>query len=142
MAVKIKSGQGPRSAHEYHSQQVHYLYRRFNGLDIDQTQTRPGIYALGTLPAGSYPLECIVRINTAFTSGEVIVGTSVAGSSALVVSSADVISGTTGSYETERYRGTYSTVDVPLYIQTKSSGATNGQADVWLSYLRGHPYIA
>lgn len=139
MAVKLKTG---RSAHEYHSQQIHYLYRRFNGFDIDQSATRPGFFPLGTLPAGSMPLEAIVRINTAFTSGEVIVGTSAAGSSALVVSTLDVVNGTTGTYITDRYKGTYSTVDVPLYIQTKSSGATNGQADVWLMYLRGHPYQA
>jgi hypothetical protein len=139
MAVKLKTG---RSAHEYHTQQAHYLYRRFNGFDIDQTVSGAGKFALGTLPAGAMPLECIVRVNAAFTSGEVIVGTSAAGSSALVVTTADVTSATTGTYVVDRYMGTYSTVDVPLYIQTKSTGATNGQVDVWLSYLRGHPYQA
>ena len=136
MALKAKTGQ---SARVYHTHQVHYLYKRFNGFDIDTTATQPGIFALGTLPAHSLPLEAIVRVNAGFTSGEVIVGTSAAGSSAVVVSTADVVNATTGVYVSDRYYGTYSTVDVPLFIQTKSSGQTNGQVDVWLSYLPAYP---
>lgn len=136
MALKAKTGQ---SARVYHTHQVHYLYKRFNGFDIDITATQPGIFALGTLPAHSMPLECVVRVNAAFTSGEILVGTSAAGSSAVVVSTADVANATTGVYISDRYMGTYSTVDVPLFIQTKSSGQSNGQADIWLSYLVAQP---
>src|SRR6185369_4841930 len=114
MALKAKTGQ---SARFYHTHQVHYLYKRFNGFDIDITATQPGIFALVTLPAHSMPLECVVRVNAAFTSGEILVGTSAAGSSAVVVSTADVANATTGVYISDRYMGTYSTVDVPLFIQ-------------------------
>jgi hypothetical protein len=136
MAVKLKTDQ---SARFYHTQQVHYLYRRFNGFDIDQTATQPGKFYLGVLPANCLPLETYVRVNTAFTSGEVIVGTSAAGSSAVAVSTLDVANGTTGVYVIDRYYGTLSTVDVPLYIQTKSSGQSNGQVDVWQAYLPAYP---
>src|SRR5262245_26633915 len=132
MAVTLKTGQ---SARLYHTQQVHYLSARFNGFDIPIDATQPGRFRLGTLPANAMPLETYVRVNTAFTSGEVIVGTSAAGSSALVVTTADITSGTTGTYVVDRYMGSYSTVDVSLYIQTKSSGQSNGQVDVWLAYL-------
>lgn len=135
MAVKIKHTRGPMSAYQYHTQQTHYLYRRFNGFDHSVTESGAGAFALGVLPAYAMPMECIVRVNTGFTSGEIIVGTSVAASSAAVVSTADVTSATTGVYVVDRYYGTYSTVEVPLYIQTKSTGQTNGQVDVWLSYL-------
>jgi len=137
MAITALRKQSARLQHG--AQQVHYLYKRFNGFDIDTTATQPAVFYLGVLPAHSMPLEAIVRVNAAFTSGEVIVGTSVAGSSAVVVSTADVVNGTTGTYVSDRYMGTYSTVDVPLYIQTKSSGQTNGQVDVWLSYLPAFP---
>ena len=124
-----------RSARLYHTQQVHYLNRRFNFNDIDQAVVNPGKFHLGVLPANSFPLETYVRINSSFTGANVIVGTSSAGSSAAVVSTADVTAGTTGSYVVDRYYGTYSTVDVPLFIQNKTSGETVGQADVWQAYL-------
>ncbi len=132
MAVKLKTGQ---SARLYHSQQVHYLSARFNGFDVDPTVSGAGKFRLGVLPAGSLPLDTYVRVNVAFTSGEIIVGTSAAGSSALVVTTADAAGGTTGTYIVDRYMGTLSTADVPLYIQTKSTGQSNGQVDVWLAYL-------
>lgn len=128
-----------RSARFYHTQQVHFLYRRFNFSDIDQSATQPGKFYLGVLPANAMPMDTYVRINSAFTGANLIVGTSVAGSSAVVVSTGDVAAGTTGTYLVERYQGTYSTVDVPLYIQTKASGETVGQADVWLAYLPAYP---
>lgn len=132
MAVAMKTGQ---SARLYHTQQVHYLTARFNGFDIPTVATAPGKFRLGTLPANAMPLETYIRINAAFTSGEIIIGTSAAGSSALVATTADSAGATTGTYVSDRYYGTYSTVDVQLYIQTKSSGQSNGQADVWLAYL-------
>ncbi len=137
MAITALRKQSARINHG--NQQAHYLYKRFNGFDIDTTATQPGVFYLGVLPANCMPLETIVRVNAAFTSGEVIVGTSAAGSSAVVVSTADVVNTTTGVYVSDRYYGTLSTVDVPLYIQTKSSGQTNGQVDIWLTYLPAFP---
>lgn len=135
MAVTLKTGQ---SARLYHTQQVHYLYSRFNFNSIDQTAAQPAKYYLGVLPAHALPLETYVRINSTFTGNNLIVGTSVAGSSASVVSTADS-SATTGLYVVDRYYGTYTTTDVPLYIQTKASGETIGQADVWQAFLPAHP---
>lgn len=129
-----------RSARVHHgNQQVHYLHRRFNYNDISQDATQPAKFHLGVLPAHSFPLETYVRINSTFTGANLIVGTSVAASSAAVVSTADVTAGSTGSYVVDRYFGTYSTSDVPLYIQTRASGETVGQADVWQAYLPAYP---
>jgi hypothetical protein len=127
-----------RSARVYHTEQVHYLYQRFNFNSVDVGATQPGKFYLGVLPANCFPMEAYVRVNAAFTGANLIVGTSVAGSSALVVSTDDVTAGTTGAYVVDRYMGTYSTAPVSLYIQTKTSGETVGQADVWLSYLPAH----
>lgn len=128
-----------RSARFYHTQQVHFLYRRFNFNDIDQSATQPGKFYLGVLPANALPLETYVRVNSSFTGANLIVGTSVNGSSAAVVSTGDVTAGTTGAYVVDRYLGTYSTVDVPLFIQTKASGETVGQADFWQAYIPAYP---
>ena len=136
MAITLKTAQ---SARLYHTQQVHYLYRRFNFNDIDQTATQPGKFYLGVLPAHALPVETYVRVNSTFTGANLIVGTSVAGSSAAVVSTDDVAAGSTGMTLVDRYFGTYTTLDVPLYIQTKTSGETVGQADVWLAYLPAYP---
>src|SRR6185503_2401957 len=84
MSIAMKTGQSARLQHG--NQQVHYLYKRFNGFDIDTSVTGPAKWCLGVLPAHCMPMETYVRVNAAFTSGEVIVGTSVAGSSAVVVS--------------------------------------------------------
>ena len=128
-----------RSARYNQTQNAMYLYQRFNFNDIDQTATQPAKFYLGVLPANAMPLETIVRINSTFTGANVIVGTSASGSSAAVVSTGDVTAGTTGTYIVDRYMGTYSTVDVPLFIQTKASGETVGQADVWQKYLPAYP---
>jgi hypothetical protein len=127
-----------RSARVYHTEQVHYLYQRFNWNDIDQTAVQPGKFYLGVLPANCMPLETIVRVNSSCSAANIIVGTSAAGSSAAVVSTGDVTAATTGTYVVDRYLGTYSTAPVSLYIQTAASGATIGQVDVWQSYLPAH----
>src|SRR4029078_3476938 len=137
MSIQMKTGQSARL--NIQSQQIHYLYKRFNGFDIDPSVTGPAKWCLGVLPAHCMPMETYVRVNAAFTSGEVIVGTCVAGSSPVVVSTLDVASGSTAVYVVDRYYGTYSTSDVPLYIQTKSSGQSNGQVDVWQAYLPAYP---
>jgi hypothetical protein len=123
-----------RSARVYHTQQVGFLHRTFNWNDIDQTATQPGVAYVGVLPANCLPMETYVRINTTFDK-DVIVGTSAAGSSGAVVSTNDVVSGTAGVYVADRYMGTYTTTDVPLYVQTATSGATVGQCDIWQAYL-------
>jgi hypothetical protein len=132
MAISVSR---TRSARRYHTQQTHYLDKRFNFSDHDQAASGAGKICIGVLPAHSFPLECYVRINSSFTGANLIIGTSAAGSSAAVVSTADVAAGSTGSTIVDRYMGTYSTVDVPLYVQTKATGETIGQADVWLAYL-------
>jgi hypothetical protein len=129
-----------RSAHHNPAHQtVQYLYRRFNFNDIDQSATQPAKFCFGVLPAHCIPLETYVRVNIAFASGDLMCGTSVAASSGAVVSTGDILSGTTGTYVVDRYMGTYSTVDVPLYCQTATSGATAGQADVWQAFLLAYP---
>jgi hypothetical protein len=135
MAIKMKTG---RSATVYHTPQVHYLFRKFNFSDHDQSGSGAGKYSIGTLPASALPLETYVRVNTAFTGRNLIIGTSAAGSSAAVVSTEDV-AGTTGLTVVDRYMGTFSTVDVALFIQTKATGETVGQADVWQAYLPAQP---
>jgi len=136
MAVKMKTG---RSATLYHSPQVHYLYRRFNFNDHDQSVSGAGKIPLGTLPDKCLPLETYVRVNTAFTGANLIVGTSVAASSAAVVSTVDVAAGTTGTYVVDRFVGTAVSSDTALYIQTKATGETVGQADVWQTFLPALP---
>jgi hypothetical protein len=118
-------------------QTVQYLYKRVTYSDVDQTNSsRFSVAAhIGSLPANCAPLETHVRVITAFSSGDMILGTS--GSTAGVVSTQDVTSGTTGYYVVDRYMGTYSTVDVPIYFYTATTGAGAGVADVWQYYAIG-----
>jgi hypothetical protein len=51
-----------------------------------------------------------------------------------VVTTGDVAAGDAETYVVDRYYGTRSTVDVPLYVQL-STGSTVGEAEIWLSYL-------
>ena len=135
MAVAMKAGQ---SARLYHTQQVHYLYKRWTGSDVDPSST--GKTLVGVLPAACLPLETYVRVNVAFTTGEILVGTSVASSSAAFVTTQDMVSATTGVYVVDRFYGTLTTVDLPVYVQTKSSGQTAaGQVDIWQAYLPASP---
>ena len=136
MSVKLKVGQ---SATVPPSQSVGYIHHTFNYNDASQDATFPAKVYLGVLPANCLPMETYVRVNTAFSGGDLMVGTSNAGSSGAVVSTQDLISGTTGTYVIDRYMGTYSTADVPLYCQTASSGATAGQADIWQTFLHREP---
>jgi hypothetical protein len=136
MAVKMKTG---RSATLYHSPQVHYLYRRFNYHDIDQSASGAAKFALGVLPDKCLPLDTYVRVNSSCSAANIIVGTSVAGSSAAVVSTADVLAGTTGVYVVDRYYGTSVSSDTAIYIQTQATGATMGQVDVWQAFLPALP---
>lgn len=132
MAITVLRKQDARV---YHTQQVQYLYRNFKFNDISQDATQPAKAYVGVLPANALPLETYVRVNTAFSGGDLMVGTSVAASSGAVVSTQDIVSGTTGVYVVDRFMGTYSTADRALYAQTATSGATAGEADIWVAYL-------
>lgn len=137
MAVKLKTG---RSATLYHSPQVHYLYRRFNWNDSDPLASQQGKIPVGVLPDKCLPLETYVRVNTAFAGvTDVVIGTSVGGSSAAVASTGDIVGGTTGLYVVDKYMGTAVSSDTALYVQMKTTGATAGQADIWQTFLPALP---
>jgi hypothetical protein len=128
-----------QTAHNSAHNTVQYIYKRFTFSEIDQTNSSRFSVALkiDALPAGCVPLETHVRVVTAFSSGDLIIGTSDSGSSAGVVSTQDVVSGTTGHYVVDRYYGTYSTVDKPLYVYTATSGTGAGVADIWQAFVLG-----
>ena len=123
-----------KSATSYHTQQVQYTYARFNWNDADPLVVANGKFCIGTLPADCLPLETYVRINTTFDK-DLILGTSTAGSSAAVATTYDVAFGTTGTYVVDTFMGVRTTVDLPLYAQLNTSGATIGQADIWQAFL-------
>jgi hypothetical protein len=118
---------------------VQYFYKRVAWNDVDVTNSSRASVAvhIGTLPALCAPLETHVRVVTAFSSGDIVIGTSDSGSSAGVVSTQDVVSGTTGYYVVDRYMGTYSTVDKPFYFTTATTGGSAGVADVWQYFSIG-----
>lgn len=120
-------------------QTVQYLYARVKYSDVDQANSSRFSVApvIGVLPAHCMPLETYVRVVTAFSSGDLVIGTSDSASSAGVVSTNDIVAGTTGTYVVDRYYGTYSTVDKPLYFYTATTGAGAGVADVWQAFLPG-----
>jgi hypothetical protein len=128
----------PASGNTAHNT-VQYFYKRVAWNDVDTANSSRASVAvhIGTLPALCAPLETHVRVITAFTSGDIVIGTSDSGSSAGVVSTQDVISGTTGYYVVDRYMGTYSTVDKPFYFTTATTGGSAGVADVWQYFTIG-----
>ena len=136
MSVKVARKQTARVLVE---QQNTYLYRKFNWNDISPAQTSqgeasgPGNY-VGVLPAGCCPQYCVVRINTSFDA-DIIIGTSAATSA--VASTFDLVRGTTGTMQIDRYYGTHNTVDTPIYIRYSSTAATPtiGVAEIWLPFL-------
>jgi hypothetical protein len=134
MAITVLRKQFARSNPS--SQQVHYLHRNFNWNDHEASLASPGLVYLGVLPANCMPLETYIRVNSSF-GVDVIVGTSAAGSSAAVCSTNDLVSGATGLTVIDRFMGTYSTLDTSLYVQTATTGATRGNADIWQAYLPG-----
>lgn len=136
MAVKIKAG---GSAQVYHTRQVHYLHRTFRHNDSDPGVVAAGVNLIGVLPAHALPLETYVRVNTTFDK-DIVAGTSVAASSATMLTTIDVGQGTTGLYVLDRLMGTYSSTDTAYYIQCKTSGATVGNLDIWQAYLPVSPH--
>lgn len=138
MAVKLKTGVSARQPIGHNA--PYYLFKNFKSEMIDQItaastgSTSPSAGGiLGVLPAYALPLECYVNVVTAFSSGDLKIGTTA--DLGAVVSTQDIASGTTGTYVVDRYMGTVSTVDVTLYCVTATTGAAGGQANIWLTYL-------
>lgn len=100
----------------------------------DPTLDSAAKHYVGVLPANCYPQDITVRINTTFAGG-VIMGTSVAGSSNAFLQSLDVTTTTTGSSVVSRGMGYYSTVDLPVYVQTVTTALAAGDFDVWWPFL-------
>jgi hypothetical protein len=123
---------------------VQYFYKRvnFNDVDIINSSRATVAVPIGGLPANAVPLETHVRVLTAFTSGDIVIGTTVVGATTAaltgtVVSTQDVMSGTTGYYVVDRIMGVVSTVDVPYYFYTATTGGSAGVADVWQYFSVG-----
>lgn len=129
MAISVKRTQ---SARVLEMQQVTYLYTEIKGPNrlLDAAEQ---VY-VGVLPANCCPMDIVVRVNTTMDKA-IIMGTSVAGSSNAFMQSLDTTMGTTGTYVVNRSYGYYSTVDVPVYIQTATTGATTGDVQVWWPFL-------
>lgn len=89
---------------------------------------------VGVLPANSFPEDITVRVNTTFAGG-IIMGTSVAGSSNAFVQAGDVTTTSTGGTVISRGLGYYSTVDLPVYVQTVTTALAAGEFDVWWPFL-------
>ncbi len=140
--LRLRSASG-NAAH----QTVQYMWRRFKFSDIDQNNSSRFSIApvFMVLPANCVPLETYVRINTAFSSGDLIIGTTIVNGSTAgvttnsVVSTQDVASGTTGMYVVDRFMGNYSTSDVPFYAYTATTGTGAGEADVWQAFMLAGP---
>lgn len=124
-----------RSATDNYLRHPSVLYRRidWNSRGIYLASTASGAFQVGSLPPGALPVETIVRINTAFNSGNLTISTT--GSSGAFVSAADLAEGSTGNTIVDRCvaQVAYSTAEIPIYAAA-SSAATAGQADVWIRY--------
>jgi hypothetical protein len=123
---------------------VQYFYKRVNYNDVDIINSSRATIAvpIGGLPANAVPLETHVRVITAFTSGDIVIGTTVvsgttAALTGTVVSTQDVMSGSTGYYVVDRIMGSVSTVDTPFYFYTATTGGSAGVADVWQYFSVG-----
>jgi hypothetical protein len=123
---------------------VQYFYKRvsFNDVDLNNSSRATVAVPIGGLPANAVPLETHVRVLTAFTSGDIVIGTTVVGATTAaltgtVVSTQDVMSGSTGYYVVDRIMGVVSTVDVPYYFYTATTGGSAGVADVWQYFSVG-----
>ena len=134
MAVKLKIGGSPRMPLGQQSPAFLNKYFKYNMIDqsTPSTTSVPGAL-VGVLPAYSIPLQAYIRVNTAFANGDLKIGTT--SDASTLCSTADLLSGTTGLYVVDRYMGTFSTVDVTFYAATGTSGATAGDADIFLTYI-------
>lgn len=138
MSVKLKTGMSARQLTA--TQSPHYLnkYYKYNMTDQVTAQTTgstsPTLAGImGVLPAYAIPLQLYVNVFTAFSSGNLKIGTTADLST--LCSTNDVASGTTGLYVVDRYMGTVSTVDTVFYCVTDTTGCGAGEASIWLQYL-------
>lgn len=129
MAITVLRTQ---SARVLEPQQVTYLYARIKG--PNPRLDAAGQVYVGVLPAECAPQDITVRVVSTMDKS-IIMGTSVAGSSALFLQNTDVTAGTTGTYVVNRGLGYYSSVDVPVYVQTATTGATTGDIQIWWPFL-------
>lgn len=129
MAISVKRTQ---SARDLDSQQVTYLYTRIKGPN-PLLDAAAQVY-VGVLPAECSPQDITVRVVSTMDKN-IIMGTSVAGSSALFLQAGDVTPGTTGTYVVNRGVGYYSSADLPVYVQTATTGATTGDIQIWWPFL-------
>lgn len=138
MAVKLKTGVSARQAIGHQAPYYLNKYYKFNMTDQVTAQTTgttsPTVAGLmGVLPAYAVPLQLYVHVFTAFSGGNLKIGTTADLST--LASTSDVVSGTTGLYVVDRYMGTISTADQTFYCVTDTTGATAGEANIWLHYL-------
>lgn len=138
MAVKLKTGASAQQAIGH--QAPYYLFKnyKYNMTDTATAQTTgstsPTVGGrMGVLPAYAVPLECYVQVVTAFSSGDLRVGTT--SDLSALVSTQDLASGTTGVYVIDRYMGTVSTADQTFYCTNATTGTGAGEANIWLHYL-------
>lgn len=138
MALKLKTGQSARQPVGH--QAPYYLSKNFKFNMIDQVtaqttgSTSPSVGGLmGVLPAYAVPLDLYVQVITAFSSGKLKIGTTA--DLSVLCSTNDVLSGTTGLYISDRYKGTVSTADTVFYCVTDTTGCGAGEANIWLTYL-------
>lgn len=121
-----------KSAKIHHNADVETAYARvkFSTPMIDTAAK----VCIGAYPQNSMPMETVVRINTTFDK-DLIIGTSAAASA--IATSVDIVRGTTDTYVVDRAYGTIGTTagDVPIYVQLSSTGATVGEADIWVRYM-------
>ena len=133
MAIKLKQSVSARV--NVGQQTVPYLskFYKYNMIDTTTPSTGTPGAIFGVLPAYSVPLECYVRVNVAFSSGDLKIGTTADMST--VCSTQDLASGTTGLYIIDRFKGTFSTSDVTFYCSNGTTGTGAGEADIWMTYL-------
>ncbi len=129
MAISVLRTKSARTAYEQDAANV-YMRVKF---DTPQLDTAAKLM-VGVFPQNCMPLGVTVRVNTTFNK-DLIIGTSAAASA--VASSLDIQSGVAGTYDVDRAYGTVVTTaaDIPIYVQTATTGATVGEADIWLRYL-------
>ena len=131
MAITVSRTKSARTAYEQDAA-VTYTRVKFSTPQIDVAAK----VFVGVLPQDCLPLDVVVRINSTWNK-DLIIGTS--GSASGAASSLDIQAGTTGVYVTDRLALNFASGttagDVPLYVQTATTGPTVGEADIWIRYI-------
>lgn len=138
MAVKLKTGVSARVPVGIQAPYMLTKYYKYNMTDTAVAQTTgstsPSANAImGVLPAYSVPLDLYVEVITAFSSGDLRIGTTA--DLTTMCSTSDLASGTTGLYVIDRYYGTVSTADQTFYCTNATTGTGAGEANIYLTYL-------